>query len=265
MEPEWAFLAQCISISAVPSRDRSPPGAAHARRCTGDQPQHIPPGRACGRVRRCEQRHTRNGEGVQCGERANPSAFDAGRPSLLWSPAACGKLLKNLVPGGSMPAGAAAGAAKNGVVTKNEGQRKRPGTTWLPGLLSIKRSGGRTLWDYCPALQPPPGDGAVSSKPLPSHCGWLERELPSMQLSIWLSMWLWPCKYAAAPWCEGSRLDIKPMDDTCALNAPRTATAHCGVRRWMALWRAFMAVSRRWSACSCGKGTGTWSPDDRGL
>ena len=133
------------------------------------------------------------------------------------------------------------------VLVKNSRRKeKRPGTTWLPGLLSIKRSGGRTLWDYCPALQPPPGDGAVSSKPLPSHCGWLVGELPSMRLS----MQLWPCKYAAAPRCDGSRLDSMPMDEACASNAPRTATAPWQVRRWMALWRAFMAVSRRWSACS---------------
>ena len=82
---------------------------------------------------------------------------------------------------------------------------------------------------YCPALQPPPGGGAVSSKPLPSHCGWLPL----------------PCKYEVRC-CDGSRFAWDGMDDNVrAINAPRTATAPWRERWRMAVWQAFTVVFRQ--------------------
>lgn len=74
-----------------------------------------------------KQRHTRNGERV--GVLHTPaSLLSMGRPVVsLVEQTACSELLKNLGPGGSMPAGAAAGAAgKEGELRKTAGNEKGP-------------------------------------------------------------------------------------------------------------------------------------------
>lgn len=161
-----------------------------------------------------------------------PSLLSMGRPAMApVEQAACSKLLKNGVPGGSMPLGAALALRKGG----NENAMKKARNHLVAGPL-LERSGGRTLGGYCPALQPPPGGGAVSSKPLlPSHCGWLPL----------------PCKYAlnAMRCCDAdSRLARDGMDAECTWengDDPRTATAPWQGRRRMAVRMAFTMGFRR--------------------
>jgi hypothetical protein len=168
----------------------------------------------------------------------------AGQPWLRWSVAACSKLLRNGVPGGSMPWGQRKRCEK-GEKEKRSGNEKGPEPLVAGPLL--ERSGGRTLWGYCPALQPPPGGGAVSSKPLPSHCGWLPL----------------PCKYAlnAMRCCDASRLAREGMDARCTWNSddPRTATAPWQGRRRMAVRAAFTVGFRRRVVRWCVRGEDTES------
>lgn len=129
--------------------------------------------------------------------------------------------------------GGSAGAAKRWKGKKAAMKKAR--NHLVAGPL-LERSGGRTLWGYCPALQPPPGGGAVSSKPLlPSHCGWLPL----------------PCKYAldAMRCCDAdSRLARDGMDAECTWengDDPCTATAPWHGRRRMAVRMAFTMGFRR--------------------
>lgn len=140
--------------------------------------------------------------------------------------------VKELDPRGGDALGGSAGAAKK---VERKAAMKKARNHLVAGPL-LERSGGRTLWGYCPALQPPPGSGAVSSKPLlPSHCGWLPL----------------PCKYAlnAMRCCDAiSRLAREGMDAECACrngDDPRTATAPWQGRRRMAVRAAFMMGFRR--------------------
>lgn len=133
--------------------------------------------------------------------------------------------------------------------TTTAGNEKRPGTIWLPGLCWRDREGERLT--QVSALQPPPGGGAVSSKPLPSHCGWLLRPLP--------------CKYEAWCCCDGSRFARDGMDEVHAINAPRTATAPWRERWRMAVRQAFTVVFRRSGGDSVVNSQRTGCPDGNGL
>lgn len=73
----------------------------------------------------------------------------AGQPWLRWSVAACSKLLRNGVPGGSMPWGQRKRCEK-GEKEKRSGNEKGPEPLVAGPLL--ERSGGRTLWGLLPCV-----------------------------------------------------------------------------------------------------------------
>lgn len=173
----------------------------------------------------------REDPGVRC---TLPSLLSMGRPAM--APVEHCRLQQVVKEPGPRWVDALGGSASAAKRWKGKKAAMKKARNHLVAGPLLERSGGRTLWGYCPALQPPPGGGAVSSKPLlPSHCGWLPL----------------PCKYAlnAMRCCDAdSRLARDGMDAECACkngDDPRTATAPWQGRRRMAVRMAFTMGFRR--------------------